>query len=67
VSALHFMLASLFGLFFAPENVDDIFLRNVGLLPPNYMAFIPEDRTLLNHPYKNLKSYAKKKIIPLSN
>jgi hypothetical protein len=41
-----------------PENLD-MFLQNVGLLTPNYMAFIPEDRILLNHRYKNLKSYVK--------
>jgi hypothetical protein len=52
--------------FFDPENVD-IFLRNFGLLPQTYMAFIPEDRNLLNQRYQNLKSYIKAKLFLCQN
>jgi hypothetical protein len=45
------------GLFFDPEDAGEIFLRNVGWLSTDYMAFISEDRTLYNHRCENLRSY----------
>jgi hypothetical protein len=36
----------LLGLFFDPEDVGDMFLRNVGLLSTDYRRYTPEDNTL---------------------
>jgi hypothetical protein len=47
----------LLSLFIAPEDGCDMFLRNVSWLSTDYTRCIPEDRTLHNHRYQNLKSY----------
>jgi hypothetical protein len=46
----------LLGLFFDTEDGGDMFLRNVGWLPADYMVLYPEDSTLHNHRCENLKS-----------
>jgi hypothetical protein len=47
----------LLGLFLDPEDRSCMFLWNVGWVSTDYMPLYPEDRTLHNHLYENLKSY----------
>jgi hypothetical protein len=50
--------SALLGLFFEPEDGGDMFLQNIDWLSVDYAAlYIPEDGTLHNHCYENLKSY----------